>query len=101
MANNRGETLEEQLESIKIQEHESSSPKHHATELDHDTFTRPGAQLSDKQTFTNKKGQAITGCPIIVDFRRLLQLCVGHSQSTLKDNGIIHGVAIKIYFFYY
>lgn len=98
MANNRGETLEEQLESIKMQAHESSSSKHHIIELDHDTFTRPGAQLSDKQAFTNKKGQSITGYPVIVDFRRLLQLCVGHSQSALKDNGIIHGVAIKLLF---
>ncbi|XP_052777433.1 uncharacterized protein LOC128214809 isoform X2 [Mya arenaria] len=60
----------------------------HYVELDHETFTRPGAQISDKQTFTNKKGETISGYAVIVDFRRLLLLA-----ADLKDHGIIPGVS--------
>ena len=92
MANNRGETLEEKFEDLKLQERSNISVNHHSIELDHETYTRPGAQLSEKQTFKNKKGQTITGYPVIVDFRRLLQLSAGHSEESQKDYGIVHGV---------
>jgi hypothetical protein len=90
---NRGEILEEKLEDLKLQERENISTNHHHVDLDHETYTRPGAQLSDKQTFTNKKGQTISGYPVIVDFRRLLQLSIGHSEELQKEQGIIQGVA--------
>lgn len=91
MANNGGETQTERTENAKIHESESPSATH-TIELDHETFTRPGAQLSDKQIFTNKKGQSVTGYPVIVDFRRLLQLSLGHSKAHQKEHGIIYGV---------
>ncbi|XP_060552114.1 uncharacterized protein LOC132713503 isoform X3 [Ruditapes philippinarum] len=90
---NRGEILEEKLEDLKLQEKENISTNHHHVDLDHETYTRPGAQLSDKQTFTNKKGQTISGYPVIVDFRRLLQLSIGHSEELQKEHGIIQGIS--------
>lgn len=62
-----------------------------------DTFSRPGAQLSDGQTFANKKGDAVKAYPVLVDLRRLVQLCPSNTSAALTgDVGIIPGVSIKI-----
>ncbi|XP_069127869.1 uncharacterized protein [Argopecten irradians] len=59
-----------------------------------DTFSRPGAQLADKQTFTNKAGDVITAYPVLVDLRRLVQLCPSNISSALTgDEGIIPGIS--------
>ena len=92
MADGGGEILSEKLKDLKMQEVDDTSSNNHTVELDHETFTRPGAQLSDRQTFANKKGQTISGYPVIVDFRRLLQLSLGHTEESKKEHGIIHGV---------
>ena len=63
--------------------------------LEEDSFTRPGAQLADKQTFTNKLGDTVTGYPVIVDFRRLLQLTPDATRIRLQEFGIIPGVSLK------
>ncbi|XP_060077768.1 uncharacterized protein LOC132557295 [Ylistrum balloti] len=59
-----------------------------------DTFSRPGAQLADKQTFTNKAGNLITAYPVLVDLRRLVQLCPSNTSAALTgDQGIIPGIS--------
>ena len=53
----------------------------------------PGAQLSDKQTFQNREGQSVHAFPVLVDFRRLMQLAP--SLATLAcegGNSMIPGV---------
>ncbi|KAL4235608.1 hypothetical protein ACF0H5_004004 [Mactra antiquata] len=70
----------------------TKTSSHVTVDLESETYTRPGAQLSDKLTFTNKKGNTITGYPVIVDFRRLLQLSLGGSKSSLLDSAIIPGI---------
>ncbi|WAR22993.1 hypothetical protein MAR_036662 [Mya arenaria] len=87
MADSKGENIPLEQANGK-QEHAPKLAMDHYVELDHETFTRPGAQISDKQTFTNKKGETISGYAVIVDFRRLLLLA-----ADLKDHGIIPGVS--------
>ncbi|OWF56345.1 uncharacterized protein LOC110449214 [Mizuhopecten yessoensis] len=59
-----------------------------------DNFSRPGAQLADKQTFTNKTGELITAYPVLVDLRRLVQLCPSNTAAALTgDDGIIPGIS--------
>ena len=47
----------------------------------------PGSQLDSKQFFTNLLGKTVKAKPVLVDFKRLLQ--VGNADS---KNGIIDGV---------
>ena len=70
------------------------SETHNHVSLEEESFTRPGAQLDDKQTFTNKSGDTINCYPVIVDFRRLLQLTDGSSRTRLHEFGIIPGVKV-------
>lgn len=64
-----------------------------AQEMMDDSFSRPGAQLSEKQTFTNKDGESISASPVLVDLRRLVQLSPNNAPTALTgDSGIIPGV---------
>ena len=54
-------------------------------------FGRPGSQLEDKQEFKSKDGQSVWAYPVLVDFRRLLQL----GQLT-ENSGVIPGVRIPL-----
>ncbi|XP_022317726.2 uncharacterized protein LOC111120953 isoform X2 [Crassostrea virginica] len=54
----------------------------------------PGAQLSDKQTFQNREGHSVHAFPVLVDFRRLMQLAP--SLATLAcegGNAMIPGIS--------
>ena len=62
--------------------------------LDEESFTRPGAQLADRQSFTNRNGDEVICYPVIVDFRRLLQLTDDASKIRPQEFGIIAGVKI-------
>lgn len=60
---------------------------------DDDMYSRPGAQLSGKQTFTSEDGKSVTGYPVLVDFRRLLQLSPSNLTAAFTgDSSIIPGV---------
>lgn len=62
---------------------------------DDDTNSRLGAQLSGKQTFTSFDGNVVTGYPVLVDFRRLLQLSPSNIGAAFSgDSSIIPGVCI-------
>ena len=50
-------------------------------------FGRPGSQLEDKLEFKSKDGKSVWAYPVLVDFRRLLQL----GQVT-ESSGVIPGV---------
>lgn len=93
----KGDSTDEVTDKVVSGGKESKSSSLITVELDHETYTRPGAQLSDKMTFTNKSGKTISGYPVIVDFRRLIQLSVGASKSSLLDSAIIPGVFVVIY----
>ena len=61
---------------------------------DEDMYSRPGAQLSGKQTFTSLDGKVVTGYPVLVDFRRLLQLSPSNLGAAFSgDSSIIPGVS--------
>ena len=62
--------------------------------LEEESLTRPGAQLADKQTFTNKDGETVICYPLIVDFRRLLQLTDDASKIRRQEFGILPGVSL-------
>ncbi|XP_071117831.1 uncharacterized protein [Haliotis cracherodii] len=54
---------------------------------------RPGSQLSDRLTFTDKKGNSVSAYPVIVDLRRLMQL--GTTESMIKgvsNKDLLHAV---------
>ena len=53
-------------------------------------FGRPGSQIEDKLEFTSKDGKSVWAYPVLVDFRRLLQL----GQFT-GNSGVIQGVRIS------
>ena len=58
-----------------------------------DAFSRPGAQLSEKLTFENKAGDVVTAFPVIVDFRRLIQLSPSNASVAVQgQTGIVSGV---------
>ncbi|XP_056020294.1 uncharacterized protein LOC125668607 isoform X2 [Ostrea edulis] len=58
------------------------------------SYSIPGAQLSDKQTFRSREGNAVNAFPVLVDFRRLLQLAPSlASLSCDGDNAMIHGIS--------
>ena len=75
------------METVPCNENENN-----AIDIDQESVFRPGTQLTDKQSFENRKGKKISGYPVIVDFRRLLQLTDGASKTNLQDFGIIPGV---------
>lgn len=58
---------------------------------DIDCFGRPGSQIDGKVEFKDRFGQIVSGYPLIVDFRRVLQL-----DKTSESNGVISGVSIVI-----
>ncbi|KAL3867893.1 hypothetical protein ACJMK2_040738 [Sinanodonta woodiana] len=89
MADN--DELPESVENTKSFNRKGSADKLYNAE--DDCFTRPGAQLSDKITFENRKGGHISGCPVIVDFRRLLQLARSTSLTSINEWGVIPGVS--------
>ncbi|KAK3592135.1 hypothetical protein CHS0354_019423 [Potamilus streckersoni] len=89
MADN--DKLQELVENTKSLNRKGSAEKLYNAE--DDCFTRPGAQLSDKVTFENRKGGLISGCPVIVDFRRLLQLSRSTSLTSMNEWGVIPGVS--------
>ncbi|XP_071170932.1 uncharacterized protein [Mytilus edulis] len=63
---------------------------------DDDMYSRPGAQLSGKQTFTSEDGKSVTGYPVLVDFRRLLQLSPSNLTAAFTgDSSIIPGISNK------
>ncbi|CAC5377426.1 unnamed protein product [Mytilus coruscus] len=63
---------------------------------DEDMYSRPGAQLSGKQTFTSQDGRSVTGYPVLVDFRRLLQLSPSNLTAAFTgDSSIIPGISNK------
>lgn len=78
-----------------------SSEQHNHVKHEEESFTRPGALLDDKQVFTNKKGDTIRCYPVIVDFRRLLQLTGDASRTRLQEFGIIPGVIFVLKLFYF
>ncbi|KAL8580354.1 hypothetical protein ACOMHN_037453 [Nucella lapillus] len=51
-------------------------------------FGRPGSQLEDKLEFKSKDGKSVWAYPVLVDFRRLLQL----GQIT-ENSGVIPGIS--------
>ncbi|PVD23579.1 hypothetical protein C0Q70_16851 [Pomacea canaliculata] len=53
-----------------------------------DCFGRPGSQLAEKQTFKNKTGETICAFPVIVDFRRVLDL-----GQVSEESGVIPGIS--------
>lgn len=54
----------------------------------------PGAQLSDKQTFKNREGHVVHGFPVLVDFRRLMQLAPSLAALACDGtNAMIPGVS--------
>ncbi|KAK7503980.1 hypothetical protein BaRGS_00004712 [Batillaria attramentaria] len=53
-----------------------------------DCFGRPGSQLGPKQPFKGKDGRLVWAYPVLVDFRRLLQL-----GQTSEQSGVIQGVS--------
>lgn len=61
---------------------------------DDETTSRLGAQLSGKQTFTSIDGNVVTGYPVLVDFRRLLQLSPSNIGAAFSgDSSIIPGIS--------
>ena len=54
-------------------------------------FGRPGSQLDEKVEFKSKDGKSIWAYPVLVDFRRLLQL-----GQVCESSGVIPGVSIFI-----
>ena len=76
--------------------HEDSSATHNHVRLEEESLTRPGAQLDDKQSFTNKSDETVNCYPVIVDFRRLLQLTDDTARTRLNEFGIIPGVNLMI-----
>ncbi|KAH3831837.1 uncharacterized protein LOC127880314 isoform X2 [Dreissena polymorpha] len=92
MADDKGET--QPVPAIKDKKEDAAKHQaEHHIEMDHEFFTRPGAQLSERQTFTNKKGEKISGYAVIVDFRRILQLETVGSNADNKEHGIIPGMS--------
>lgn len=54
----------------------------------------PGAQLSDKQTFKNREGHVVHGFPVLVDFRRLMQLAPSLAALACDGtNAMIPGIS--------
>ncbi|XP_067678316.1 uncharacterized protein [Haliotis asinina] len=54
---------------------------------------QPGSQLSDRLTFTDKKGNSVSVYPVIVDLRRLMQLA--STESIIKgvsNKDLLHAV---------
>ncbi|ESO92571.1 hypothetical protein LOTGIDRAFT_233022 [Lottia gigantea] len=51
---------------------------------------RPGSQLSEKLHFHDKNGNVVSAYPVIVDFRRLLQL---HNTNPYHNNDVISGIS--------
>ena len=99
MADAKEENVESDEKLEQSNKTTSHSINHHALELDHETFTRPGAQLSERQTFCNKKGEKISGFPLILDLKRLLQLSPKDPKADIKEHGIIPGVITFISLF--
>jgi len=95
MADSKGENIPTPV-NIENTENATKQAMDHHVELDHESFTRPGAQISEKQTFVNKKGEKVSGYAVIVDFRRLLQLSAVSSKADQKTIGIIPGVRHNI-----
>ncbi|XP_062613962.1 uncharacterized protein LOC134275707 isoform X1 [Saccostrea cucullata] len=59
-----------------------------------DSYSVPGAQLSDKQTFRNRDGNSVTAFPVLVDFRRLLQLAPSLASLACEGaNAMIPGIS--------
>ncbi|KAK3091532.1 hypothetical protein FSP39_020563 [Pinctada imbricata] len=59
-----------------------------------DAFSRPGAQLAERQTFESKSGDVVTAFPVIVDFRRLIQLSPANASVAMQgETGIITGIS--------
>ena len=55
---------------------------------DIDCFGRPGSQIDGKIEFKNQFGESVYGVPVIVDFKRVMQL----GQVSPSD-GVIAGVS--------
>ncbi|KAL5017294.1 hypothetical protein ScPMuIL_006883 [Solemya velum] len=56
-------------------------------------FTRPGAQITDKQSFKNKNDHSISATPFIIDFNRLFQLTAGTPLAISAADGLISGIS--------
>ena len=76
--------------------HGDTTATQNHVKLEEESLTRPGAQLDDKQSFINKNGEAVNCYPVIVDFRRLLQLTDDTSRTRLNEFGIIPGVSFML-----
>jgi hypothetical protein len=59
-------------------------------------FGRPGSQLEEKLEFKSKDGKSIWAVPVLVDFRRLLEL-----GQISESSGVIPGVRIEILLFHF
>lgn len=59
----------------------------------------PGAQLSDRQTFRNRGGHVVHGFPVLVDFRRLMQLAPSLAALACDGtNDMIPGVSNYVFY---
>ncbi|XP_050402209.1 uncharacterized protein LOC126818717 [Patella vulgata] len=52
---------------------------------------RPGSQLADKLEFKDRSGNTVSGYPVIVDFRRILQL--QNKTNPCHDSDVIQGIS--------
>lgn len=79
-----------QMEKLDIVDEQEKSWRAEAGD-DPGCFGRPGSQIDDKVEFKNKFGETVAGIPVIVDFRRVLQL-----GQIGKGDGVISGVMFTL-----
>ncbi|GFS22877.1 hypothetical protein ElyMa_005120100 [Elysia marginata] len=83
MADNSGIQVQNPKADTMQVESESNDGKE-----DIDCFGRPGSQIDEKIEFKNQFGESVYGVPVIIDFKRVMQL-----GQVNPSEGVISGVS--------